>query len=121
MTADRKELEVRLALGEDEKALKTQLRLPITHGADVFSSALRNGKSVVIADALGAGNVRRLPQRYFEAIGSASFALYVCACRGYPTCLLFVDAGSPEGLPSRERVSASKALRVLVAKIAERR
>ncbi len=121
MTTDRKELEVRLALGEDAKALKSQLKFPITHGADVFSSALRNGKNVTIADALGPGAMRRLPQRYFEAIGSTSFALYVCASRGYPTCLLLVDAESPDGLPSRERVSATKGLRELVAKIAERK
>jgi HD-like signal output (HDOD) protein len=120
-TSDRKELEVRAAFGEDAKALKAQFKLPITNGAEVFSSALRNGKNVVIDDALGPAAVRRLPQRYFEAIGSASFALYVCASRGYPTCLLFVDSNAPESLPSRERALASKPLRELVAKIAERR
>jgi hypothetical protein len=45
----------------------------------------------------------------------------VCVSRGYPSCLVLVDADSPDGLPTRERVKATKALRELVAKIAERR
>jgi HD-like signal output (HDOD) protein/tRNA A-37 threonylcarbamoyl transferase component Bud32 len=120
-TADRKELEVRLALGEDAATLKTQLRVPITQSGDIFSSALRSGKNVVVEDALGPGVMRRLPQRYFEALGSAAFALYACAPRGYPTCLVLVDSDSAESLPTRERVKATKALRELVAKIAERK
>src|SRR5690606_5096736 len=52
-TGDRKELEVRLVLGEDAPNIKSQFRVPIGHGADVFSTALRNGKNVVIGDALG--------------------------------------------------------------------
>jgi serine/threonine protein kinase/HD-like signal output (HDOD) protein len=121
MTPDRKELEVRFALGEDAATLKTQFRVPVTQGGDIFSSALRTGKNVVVEDALGPGVMRRLPQRYFEALGSAAFALYVCVSRGYPSCLVLVDADSPDGLPTRERVKATKALRELVAKIAERR
>jgi HD-like signal output (HDOD) protein/tRNA A-37 threonylcarbamoyl transferase component Bud32 len=121
MTADRKELEVRYAHGEDSGTLKSQLRVPITQGGDIFSSALRSSKNVVVEDALGPGVMRRLPQRYFETLGSASFALYVCASRGYPTCLLLVDADAAQNLPPRERVKATKVLRELVAKIAERR
>jgi hypothetical protein len=121
VTQDRKELEVRYALGEDAGTLKTQLRIPVTQGGDIFSSALRSGKNVVVEDALGPGVVRRLPQRYFEALGSPAFALYACVSRGYPTCLLLVDAQSAEGLPTRERVKATKTLRELIAKIAERR
>jgi HD-like signal output (HDOD) protein/tRNA A-37 threonylcarbamoyl transferase component Bud32 len=120
-TPDRKELEVRYALGDESGTLKTQLRVPITQGGDIFSSALRTGKNVVVEDALGPGVVRRLPQRYFEALGSAAFALYVCVSRGYPSCLVLVDADAPEGLPTRERVKATKSLRELLAKIAERR
>jgi HD-like signal output (HDOD) protein len=120
-TGDRKELEVRAALGEAAAALKTQFRLPVVHGSDVFSSALRTGKSVVVADTLGPAYMRRLPQRYFEAIGSTSFGLYVCASRGYPTALLLVDADSATDLPTSERVLATKDLREVVAKIAERR
>jgi hypothetical protein len=65
--------------------------------------------------------MRRLPQRYFEVLGSAAFALYVCVARGYPSCLVLVDADSPDALPSRERVKATKTLRELIAKIAERK
>jgi serine/threonine protein kinase/HD-like signal output (HDOD) protein len=119
-SSDRKELTVRLAVGEDAKPLKSQLRLPVTHGADVFSVALRSGKNVVIPDALGPAAMRRVPQRYFEAIGSTAFALYVCASRGYPTALVLVDADSAETLPSSQRVLLTKELRELVAKIAER-
>jgi len=121
LTQDRKELEVRYAHGEDSGTLKSQLRVPVTQGGDIFSSALRSSKNVVVEDALGPGVMRRLPQRYFETLGSASFALYVCASRGYPTCLLLVDADSAENLPPRERVKATKVLRELIAKIAERR
>jgi HD-like signal output (HDOD) protein/tRNA A-37 threonylcarbamoyl transferase component Bud32 len=121
MTTDRKELEVRFAHGEDAGTLKSQLRVPITQGGDIFSSALRSSKNVVVEDALGPGVMRRLPQRYFETLGSASFALYVCASRGYPTCLLLVDADAAQNLPPRDRVKATKVLRELVAKIAERR
>jgi serine/threonine protein kinase/HD-like signal output (HDOD) protein len=120
-TLDRKELEVRLALGEEAATLKTQLRIPITQSGDIFSSALRSGKNVVVEDALGPGVMRRLPQRYFEALGSAAFALYACAPRGYPTCLVLVDSDSADSLPTRERVKATKALRELVAKVAERK
>jgi HD-like signal output (HDOD) protein len=120
-TSDRKELEVRAALGEAAAALKSQFRLPVSHGSDVFSSALRTGKNVVVADTLGPAYMRRLPQRYFEAIGSSSFGLYVCASRGYPTALLLVDADVATDLPSAERVLATKELREVVAKIAERR
>jgi HD-like signal output (HDOD) protein/tRNA A-37 threonylcarbamoyl transferase component Bud32 len=121
LTLDRKELEVRYAVGDDTGALKTQLRVPVTQGGDIFSSALRNGKNVVVEDALGPGVMRRLPQRYFEVLGSAAFALYVCVARGYPSCLVLVDADAPEALPTRERVKATKALRELIAKIAERK
>jgi len=121
MTTDRKELEVRYAHGEDSGTLRSQLRVPITQGGDIFSSALRSSKNVVVEDALGPGVMRRLPQRYFETLGSASFALYICASRGYPTCLLLVDADSAQNLPPRERVKATKSLRELLAKIAERR
>jgi HD-like signal output (HDOD) protein len=121
LTLDRKELEVRYAVGDESGALKTQLRVPVTQGGDIFSSALRNGKNVVVEDALGPGVMRRLPQRYFEVLGSAAFALYVCVARGYPSCLVLVDADSPDALPSRERVKATKTLRELIAKIAERK
>ena len=121
MTSDRKELEVRSSLGDDGKNLKAHLRLPLGQAADVFSTALRTGKNVIIADALGPGAMRRVPQKYFEVIGSAAFAIYVCASRGYPSCALLVDADAPEHLPSKERELASKALRELIAKIAERK
>jgi len=121
LTSDRKELEVRHAVGDDAGTLKTQLRVPVTQGGDIFSSALRNGKNVVVEDALGPGVMRRLPQRYFEALGSAAFALYVCVARGYPSCLVLVDADAPEALPTRERVKATKTLRELIAKLAERK
>jgi serine/threonine protein kinase/HD-like signal output (HDOD) protein len=121
LTADRKELEVRFAVGDDAGTLKTQLRVPVTQGGDIFSSALRSGKNVVVEDALGPGVMRRLPQRYFEVLGSAAFALYVCVARGYPSCLVLVDADSAEALPTRERVRATKTLRELIAKLAERK
>jgi serine/threonine protein kinase len=121
LTPDRKELVVRFALGEDAATLKTQLRVPVTQGGDIFSSAIRTGKNVVVEDALGPGVMRRLPQRYFEALGSAAFALYACVARGYPSCLLLVDADSPDALPARDRVKATKALRELVAKLSERK
>jgi hypothetical protein len=121
LTPDRKELEVRSAVGDDGGTLKTQLRVPVTQGGDIFSSALRNGKNVVVEDALGPGVMRRLPQRYFEVLGSAAFALYVCVSRGYPSCLVMVDAEAPEALPTRDRVKATKTLRELIAKLAERK
>ena len=65
--------------------------------------------------------MRRLPQRYFEAIGSQAFGLYVCSCRGYPTALALVDGDMAEDLPAQERVAASRTLRELIAKIAEKR
>lgn len=120
-TTDRKELEVRLSVGEDAKNVKAHFRIPVGHGADFFSTAVRSGKNVIVADALGPGSMRRVPQKYFEVLGSASFGLYVCASRGYPTCLLLVDAEAPEALPTREREQASKGLRELIAKIAERK
>jgi len=120
-STDRKELEVRLCVGEDAKVLRSQFRVPISHGADIFSATLRSGKNVVIEDALGPAVMRKLPQRYFEAIGSPALGLYVCASRGYPTALLLVDADSAEYLPSHERVSATRGLRELVAKLAEKR
>jgi serine/threonine protein kinase/HD-like signal output (HDOD) protein len=120
-TGDRKELEVRLSVGEEAKALKSQFRVPLNQGADLFSSTLRSGKNLVVPDALGPATMRRLPQRYFEAIGSAAFALYVCASRGYPTALALVDAESAELLPAQERVSATRGLRELIAKLAEKR
>jgi hypothetical protein len=120
-TADRKELEVRLSVGEDAKALKSQFRVPLGQGADLFSSTLRTGKNLVIGDALAPNTMRRLPQRYFEAIGSQAFGLYVCACRGYPTALALVDADSADDLPSQDRVTASRGLRELIAKLAEKR
>jgi serine/threonine protein kinase len=120
-TGDRKELEVRLSVGEDARALKSQFRVPLGQGADLFSSTLRTGKNLVIPDALAPTTMRRLPQRYFEAIGSQAFGLYVCASRGYPTSLALVDADAAEDLPSQERVSASRGLRELIAKLAEKR
>jgi hypothetical protein len=120
-TADRKELEVRLSVGEDAKALKSQFRVPLNQGADLFSSTLRSGKNLVEPDALGPATMRRLPQRYYEAIGSPAFGLYVCASRGYPTALALVDVEAAEQLPPQDRVSASRGLRELIAKLAEKR
>jgi HD-like signal output (HDOD) protein len=120
-TNERKELEVRLAVGEEAKALKGQFKVTLNQSADFFSSTIRSGKNLVVSDALGPAAMRRLPQRYFEAIGSPAFGLYVCASRGYPTALVLVDSDSVEFLPSAERVSASRGLRELLAKIAEKR
>jgi serine/threonine protein kinase len=120
-TSDRKELEVRLAVGDEAKALQSHFRVPISQGADFFSSTLRSSKNLVVADALGGAAMRRLPQRYYEVIGSPAFGLYVCASRGYPTSLVLVDADSSDYLPSAERMTASRGLRELLAKIAERR
>jgi HD-like signal output (HDOD) protein len=120
-TADRKELEVRLSVGEDAKALKSQFRVPLNQGADLFSATLRSGKNLVVPDALGPATMRRLPQRYFEAIGSPAFGLYVCASRGYPTALALVDGEAAEQLPPLDRVTASRGLRELIAKLAEKR
>jgi len=120
-TSDRKELEVRLSVGEEQKALKSQFRVPIGQGADFFSSTLRSGKNLVIPDTLTPSAMRRLPQRYFEAIGSSSFALYVCVSRGYPTALALVDADAAEELPVQARVRATRGLRELIAKLAEKR
>jgi HD-like signal output (HDOD) protein len=120
-TSDRKELEVRLSVGEEAKALKSQFRVPLGQGADLFSATLRSGKNQVIADTLNPSTMRRLPQRYFEAIGSPSLALYVCASRGYPTALALVDADAAEYLPVQDRVHATRGLRELIAKLAEKR
>jgi serine/threonine protein kinase len=119
-TSDRKELEVRLSVGEDAKALQSQFRVPLGQGADLFSSTLRSGKNLVVTDALGPSTMRRLPQRYFEAIGSPAFGLYVCASRGYPTTLALVDVDAAEYLPAQDRVAASRGLRELIAKLAEK-
>jgi hypothetical protein len=107
-------------VGEDAEALSRQLSLPITRGADAFSSALRSGKITLIKDALGPAAMRRVPRRYFEVVGSAAFGLYPCVSRGYPTALVLVDATQAAALPAPERVSATKRLRELLAKLAER-
>ena len=65
--------------------------------------------------------MRKLPQRYFEAIGSPAFGLYVCASRCYPTALAIVDVDAAELLPVQERVRATRGLRELIAKLAEKR
>lgn len=120
VTKDRQSLVVGAALGDDAMALSKHFVLPVTHKPDVFWAAQRSGKGIVIRDALGPSSMRRVPQQYYEALGSSAFALYPCVSRGYQTALLLCDADFPDRLPLNDRVTATAPLRELIAKIAER-
>jgi serine/threonine protein kinase/HD-like signal output (HDOD) protein len=120
VTKDRQSLVVGAALGDDAMALSKHFVLPVTHKPDVFWAAQRSGKGIVIRDALGPSSMRRVPQQYYEALGSSAFALYPCVSRGYQTALLLCDADFPDRLPLNDRVMATAPLRELIAKIAER-
>lgn len=117
-TPDRKTLTVRAALGPDVDAIQKYLEFPLARGADTFATALRSGKTVVMADTLAPSAARTVPQKYYELVRSPVFGLYPCVSIGYPTCLVLVDTDFPESLPSEERVAATRALRELVAKVA---
>jgi HD-like signal output (HDOD) protein/tRNA A-37 threonylcarbamoyl transferase component Bud32 len=120
VTKDRQSLVVGAALGDDALALSKHFVLPVTHKPDVFWTAQRSGKGVVIRDALGPSAMRRVPQQYYEALGSSAFAIYPCVSRGYQTALLLCDADFADRLPLNDRVTATTPLRELIAKIAER-
>ncbi len=119
-SSDRQHLRAKLAVGEDAEAMPQQLSVPVSRGQDFFSQAFRTSRTVVVGDALAPKVMRRVPQRYYEVLGSASFALYACASRGYRTALLLVDDDGPQFLPPEDRVAATKPMRELVAKLLER-
>lgn len=120
MTSDRQNLVVGAALGEDALALSKHFRIPITHKPDVFWAAQRSGKGTIIRDALSSNSMRRVPQQYYEALGSPAFGVYPCVSPGYQTALVVCDAPFADRLPTSDRVAATAPLRELMAKIAER-
>lgn len=119
-SSDRQNMNVHSALGEEADTFPGRLEVPLTRGTDVFSLTFRNGRPLVIEDALSSRNMRRVPQCYYEVIGSTTFALYPCVNRGYRTVLLLVDAESPSFLPTEERLAATKELRETLVKVVER-
>lgn len=119
-SSDRQKMNVHSAIGDEADTFTGRLEVPLTRGTDVFSLAFRNGRPLVIEDALSSRNMRRVPQCYYEVLGSSTFALYPCVNRGYRTVLLLVDAESTALLPPDERLSATKELREVLVKIVER-
>jgi hypothetical protein len=45
----------------------------------------------------------------------------MCASRGYPTALALVDVDAAEYFPVQDRVHATRGLRELIAKLAQKR
>jgi serine/threonine protein kinase/HD-like signal output (HDOD) protein len=117
---DRKFLDTKAAFGPEAAALRVQLRLPLTQSGSVFASTLQGTRPVSVADTFSPKDTKRIPQPYYEKLGSPCFTLMPCSAVGYPTSLLLVDANTLERLPSEERMQATRGLRALLVQLGHR-
>lgn len=118
-TSDRSELVIASGVRDDVESLMKEFRVPLVPArlqGDVFSQAYHRMRDVVIEDAFAARATASVPQRYYETIGSPSFALYSCTCKGVAHALVLVECESPRQLPSPERLARVAELRPLVAR-----
>lgn len=120
VTADKKQMEVRAGVGPEVETLKQVLKLPLNQPGSVLTAALATNKPVVLEDALSSKAVKRVPQPYYEIIGSPCFALMSCIGVGYPGALLLVDVNSAEHLPKEEAMTAVRGLRNVLVQVAYR-
>ncbi|HVU05267.1 MAG TPA: HDOD domain-containing protein [Polyangiaceae bacterium] len=116
-TPARDALFVRAGIRDDVEAVTRELRMPLKRGAvsvDLLSSAFVSGRDFSVRDAFAVS----MPPRYYEVLGSPSFAVFCCPGRGQPSALLLVDADSPEDLPSLDAAKPLERLRSLIARAA---
>ena len=106
-------------LRDDLDALTKEFRIPLLPpkaSGDVFSRAYHQGKDIVINDSFGVRANAIVPLCYYETIGSPTFALYSCGCKGYPQALVLIDVESPLQIPPQQRLTTVAKLRPLLAR-----
>ncbi len=113
------ELCVQHALGADAEALIQDFRVPLTRGGDVFSSAWLSGREILVEDTYTSRATQRIPQRYYEMLGSPALAIQPCRHSGQSGALLVVDADSAEALPAPDLLQATGSLRSELARTLE--
>ncbi len=120
-SADRKELVVQAAVGEDADGLRTELSFPLRSRrarGDMFTTAFHDARDVVVEDTFAPKARCLIPVRYFEAIGSSAFVLLACSVMGRTSVLLLADRDDRRPLPSRETLSNMSAIRLLLVRAA---
>lgn len=120
LSADKRQLEVRAGVGQEVDNIRQLLKLPLGQAGNLFASALSSNKPVVVDDALSSKVTKRVPQPYYEVIGSPCFILLPCCAPSYPGAVLLADVNVPEHLPTEEWVNATKSLRAVLAQLAHR-
>lgn len=120
VSADKRQMEVRAGVGQDVDALKQVLKVPITQAGNVFAAALATNKPIVVDDALSSKFTKRVPQPYYEVIGSPCFVLLSCIGVGYPGAVLLVDVNAAEHIPDDEAMTATRGLRNVLVQVAYR-
>lgn len=119
-TTDKRQLEVRAGVGPEVETLKQVLNLSLNQPGNVFAAALTTSKPIIIDDAMSSKVTKRVPQTYYEALGSPCFAILPCNCIGYPGAVLLVDVNTPEHLPSEDAIAATRGLRNVLVQISHR-
>lgn len=117
---DKRQLEMRAGVGREAEALQQVLTIPITQPGNVFAAALGTNKPVLVDDALSSSAVKRVPQPYYEILGSPCFVLLSCTGVGYAGAVLLADVNAPEHLPEEAAMTATRGLRNVLAQIAHR-
>lgn len=119
--ASRRELVVVGGFGDDIEGLSKSLRIPLQPSraaADPFSQAFHARRDSSIDDAFAANVIRRMPQCYYEAIGSTRIAVLPCGVLGADPLLALLDVEPPAELPSRQQLENLSEIRLTLARVA---
>jgi hypothetical protein len=120
-TPSRRELVVVGGMGDDIDGLCRSLSIPLQaarSAADPFSQAFHARRDSMIDDAFASNITRRLPQCYYEAIGSTRLAILSCGVLGVDPLVLLMDVEPPGQLPSRQQIDRLGDIRLTLARIA---
>jgi serine/threonine protein kinase/HD-like signal output (HDOD) protein len=119
-SADKRQLDVRAGVGEEVETIRPLLKLSLMQVGNVFASAISSNKPIVVDDAFSPRNTKRVPQPYYEVIGSPCFVVVPCTAVGLPGAVLLLDVNVPEQLPNEEKLASIKSLRGPLVRLAHR-
>lgn len=120
ISPDKRQLEVRAGVGQEVDNIRQLLKLPLGQTGNLFAAVLSGNKPIVVDDALSSKVTKRVPQPYYEVIGSPCFIALPCVAPSYPGAVLLADVNVPEQLPTEECVNRTKSLRAVLAQLAHR-
>lgn len=119
-SADKRQLDVRAGVGEEVENIRPLLKLSLMQVGNVFAAAISSNKPIVVDDAFSPRNTKRVPQPYYEVIGSPCFIVIPCTSVGLPGAVLLADVNVPAQLPNDEKLASIKSLRGPLVRLAHR-